>query len=261
MKEKLQEKIRELEELIIKAEKSLKKAPEGSLVLSCSNRKTQYYHKTEQTQKKGKYISLKNNKLISALAQKDYDMRFLKMAREQKKKLYKVVELLSSFNLTKTYSELSEDRKRFVRPHIMTDEQYVEKWMAVQYEGKEFLDDTPIIMTEHGERVRSKSEKILADKLFLMGIPYRYEYPLQLKGYGTVYPDFTLLNIRERKEIYLEHFGMMDNPEYSQKAIQKLEDYAKNEIYIGEKLLVTFETLRKPLDMKIVERMLKRFIL
>ena len=60
---------------------------------------------------------------------------------------------------------------------------------------------------------------------------------------------------------YLEHFGMMDNPEYAHKAIQKLETYAQNGIYIGKNLLVTFETLRSPLDMKMVEGMLKEFIL
>ena len=41
----------------------------------------------------------------------------------------------------------------------------------------------------------------------------------------------------------------------------RLEDYAKNGIYIGKNLLVTFETLQKPLDMKVVEQMLKEFIL
>ena len=54
---------------------------------------------------------------------------------------------------------------------------------------------------------------------------------------------------------------MMDNPEYCQKALQKLETYAKNGIHIGKNLLVTFETLQKPLDMKIVEQMLKEFTL
>lgn len=54
---------------------------------------------------------------------------------------------------------------------------------------------------------------------------------------------------------------MMDNSEYAQKAIQKLETFAKNGIYIGKNLLVTFETLRNPLDMKMVEGMLKEFIL
>ena len=66
----------------------------------------------------------------------------------------------------------------------------------------------------------SKSEIILADLLNRNGIPYRYEYPVHLKGWGKVYPDFTLLDVRKRREIYWEHFGMMDDSEYAEKAIQ-----------------------------------------
>lgn len=261
MKKALLKKVKELDHLIIKAEKSLKKAPEGALVLSKSNGTVQYYHKTERKQKKGKYISAKDRKLVESLAQKDYDLRFLKAMNEQKKKIMRAIKLLPDIEPVQIYSGLSEARKALVRPHTMTDEQYVEHWMNVQYEGKPFLEEAPSIMTERGERVRSKSEKILADKFFSMGIPYRYEYPLKLKGYGTVYPDFTLLNVRTREEVYLEHFGMMDNPEYAQKAIQKIYNYAKNEIYIGKKLLGTFETLQNQLDMKVAEQMLKEFTL
>lgn len=261
MKETLEEKVKELDSLIIKAEKSLKKAPAGTLVLSRSNGVVQYYHKTESKEKKGKYISAKNRKLAVALAQKDYALRFLKAIKEQKNRICKAMKLLSDMNLTKAYSELSEVRKKLVKPHILTDDQYVEEWMNVQYTGKEFSDDTPILVTERGERVRSKSEKILADKFFSLGIPYRYEYPVKLKGYGAVYPDFTLLNIRTRKEFYFEHFGMMDNPEYCKKAIQKIDNYTRNGMHMGKNLLVTFETLQNPLDMKMVEQMLKEFIL
>lgn len=52
--------------------------------------------------------------------------------------------------------------------------------------------------------MRSKSEVIIADLLNKEGIPYRYEFPLYLKEFNTVYPDFTILNVRKRKEIYWE---------------------------------------------------------
>lgn len=130
-----------------------------------------------------------------------------------------------------------------------------------EYTGKEFFEEVPLHITERGERVRSKSEKILADKLFAMGIPYRYEYPLKMKGYGTIYPDFTILKVSSRTEVYLEHFGMMDDPQYCQKAVLKLQTYARNHIYPGKNLLVTFETLQTPLDMKSVEEMLRQFVL
>lgn len=70
----------------------------------------------------------------------------------------------------------------------------------------------------------------------------KYEFPLKLKGYGIVYPDFTLLDVKHRREIYWEHFGMMDNPEYAYKAVLKLETYMKNGFYPGKNLLLTFET-------------------
>ena len=57
------------------------------------------------------------------------------------------------------------------------------------------------IITEKGEAVRSKSEKIIADKLYMKEIPYVYEQPLYLKGYGYVVPDFKILNVRTKKRI------------------------------------------------------------
>ena len=56
MKENLEEKLKEVEHYITQTEKSLKKAPKGSLVLSKSNGTVQYYHKTEHEQKKGKSL-------------------------------------------------------------------------------------------------------------------------------------------------------------------------------------------------------------
>ena len=77
------------------------------------------------------------------------------------------------------------------------------------------------ILTEKGESVKSKSEKIIADKLNMMNIPYCYEVPLYLKGYGYVKPDFKVLNVATRKEYYWEHYGMMDNKDYIIKALKK----------------------------------------
>lgn len=73
-----------------------------------------------------------------------------------------------------------------------------------EYRGKGFDESTSEFYTAKGEKVRSKSEVIIADVLSREGIPYRYEYPLYLKGIGKVHPDFTVLNVKQRKEIYWE---------------------------------------------------------
>lgn len=84
---------------------------------------------------------------------------------------------------------------------------------------------------------------------------------MYLKGYGYVVPDFKILNVRTKKEYYLEHFGMMDDYEYAKNAIKKIECFQKNEIYPGEKLLITLEASDSPLNMIILEKMVNKYLL
>ena len=115
-------------------------------------------------------------------------------------------------------------------------------------------------MSERGERVRSKSEKILADYFFRNDVLYKYEKPLNLSGYGMVFPDFTFFSKKLRKEIYWEHEGMMDKPEYAVKAVKKLNSYQKNGILPGERLILTFETEQDVLNTSIVKQLVDRYL-
>lgn len=261
IKKQLEEYMEELDVSVQQTEKNLRRVPEGKLILSRSNGSEQYYHKIEQGQKKGTYIPTNNRNLAEALAQKDYDISLLKTLHRHKHQISRAIRTLPNEEIEDVYSKLPEARKKLIKTHTLTDEQYVEEWLKVSYSGKSFDSENTEIFTELGERVRSKSEKILADKFYTLGIPYRYEYPLKIKGYGLVYPDFVLLNITKRTEFYFEHFGMMDNPMYCQNAIKKIESYIKNHIYPGKNLLFTFETSQKPLDMRVVEQMLREYLL
>ncbi|MDD3340002.1 MAG: hypothetical protein PHS82_14235, partial [Lachnospiraceae bacterium] len=142
-------------------------------------------------------------------------------------------------------------------PHKITDDEYAEAWLEKEYTGKTFSEGTAEIYSERGERVRSKSEKIIADMLNKRGIPYKYECPLQLNGIGIIYPDFTILNKQERKEIYLEHLGMMDNAEYCENALRRIDYYIKNEIMLGDQLLIIYETAKHPLNTSIVDKVIQ----
>ena len=119
----------------------------------------------------------------------------------------------------------------------------------------------PCILTERGERVRSKSEKIMADYFFRNEIVYKYEKPLYLKGLGTVYPDFTFLSPRTGEEIYWEHDGRMDDPVYAKNAVKKIEAYENNGIYPGERLILTFETECTILNTQTIEKLVHKYLL
>ena len=132
--------------------------------------------------------------------------------------------------------------------------------VRVKYRGKEFYEGVPEFYTTKGERVRSKSELIIADLLEKEGVPYRYEYPIYLKGLGKIYPDFTVLNVRKRKTIYWEHLGMMDDSEYVDRALKKIATYEQNGIFPGENLVLTYETRTNPINQKMVMLMIQHYL-
>lgn len=155
---------------------------------------------------------------------------------------------------------MHRERQKLVTPIWVPDDEFVQVWQQEEYTGKEFAEGISEFYTEKGERVRSKSEVIIADLFNKNGIPYRYEYPIHLKGVGVVYPDFTTLNIQRRKEIWWEHLGMMDDPNYVENAIRKIASYEQNGIFPGENLILTYETKKNPLNQKVIKMMIQRYL-
>ena len=132
--------------------------------------------------------------------------------------------------------------------------------MNVEYEKKAFEENAPDFFTVNGERVRSKSEILIADALKRRNIPYRYEYPLQIPGTGKVHPDFICLNVRNRKVYIWEHNGMMSDSKYSDYAIKRIEMYALAGYYPGETLILSFETDTRPLSSRIIGDNINKYL-
>lgn len=188
----------------------------------------------------------------------------LRISKDKNKiRYYHCVEDNEGTYISKIDSELPKlhtQRQLLVTPIEPIWEKELAQWYDSEYHGKEFYEGTAEIVTEKGERVRSKSEKILADYFYRNNILYQYERPLYLKGYGTVYPDFTFLSKKTRKEIYWEHEGMMDKPEYAKSAVKKIESYQRNGIHLGERLILTFETELTVLNSQIVEELVEKYL-
>ena len=187
-------------------------------------------------------------------------MSVIKKAEARLKQIKKITKDYSDDEIEKLNTSLHADRQALVTPVEPTWKQLLDEWYAEEYQGKEFKEGTAVILTEKGERVRSKSEKILADFFYRRNILYKYEKPLYLKGYGMVYPDFTFLSKKTGKEIYWEHEGMIDKQEYARSAVRKIESYQKNDIYPGERLILTFETEQRVLDSKEIEGLVNKYL-
>jgi hypothetical protein len=88
-----------------------------------------------------------------------------------------------------------------------------------------FLEDGLIHRTERGDLVRSKSELIIADKLFARDIDYAYEQPLVLPDGRVRYPDFTFTDHARGVAFYWEHLGLLDDPGYRARWDRKRAEY------------------------------------
>lgn len=258
--EKIEYELLEIEQLINELQVYLNESIEGTLRVTHNHGSVQFYHNKKKGDTKGEYIKKKDENIAVRLAQQDYDRKFIQYLMNKRTMLKNLLDSIKEISDKKIddmniYNSLSVDRKRLVDSHIIDDITYKEEWIKDNYLGKGFTENDPEIITEKGERVRSKSEKLIADKLYMMDIPYRYECPITLRGIGKIYPDFTILKVESRKEVILEHFGMMDNPDYSDKAIKKINMLEKNGYNMGDNLLCTFETSKTPINMKNVENM------
>ncbi len=241
-------------------EKVLQNVPEGSLRICSHSSRTQYYQRKDPKDFNGIYIREKDMELAQKLAQKDYDQKVLCSIEKELNAIKKYLSSYPLVNAELVYEKLHKERQKLIHPIVESEEEYVHSWESINYEGKGFDKDTPEIYTDRGERVRSKSEVIIADILARERIPYRYESPIYLKGLGKVYPDFTVLNVKKRKEIYWEHLGMMDDSNYVENAVQKIALYEQNGIFPGENLIITYETRKNPMNQKIVKLMIQKYL-
>lgn len=250
--------------VIIEKRKSLANAPVGRLRVAMHGKQWHCYHVSPSSDSNGVYIPKDKIRFIKRLAQKDYDGALLKELERQLSLIEKFMQEYAKCDALKVFERLHKNRRQFVLPVQLSDEQYAVRWLALPYKGKSFREGEPEFLTSRGERVRSKSEMIIADILAKNNIPYKYELPQQMKAAGgkliPVYPDFTCVNLRTRQEFLWEHLGRMDDSDYSMKTVMKLRTYSKNGFIPGKNLILTMECDGIPLDRKEVEALVKTFL-
>lgn len=243
----------QLENQIDEIQQFLKKAPEGYLSCAKAGQKVRYYLKkfnSETKEKSGRNLRRSEMELVNIMASKGYFLKLLPFLNRELVMLKDLRKFISEQGKERVYSEMNEYRKALINPWYALEEDNAKKWMNFDYIPKEISEESKVIQTANGEWVRSKSEKIIADEFLRRGIPYRYESPLRLEGYSEpIYPDFTVFNKRIGKEYYLEHMGRIDDEAYYFNMLKRLRLYSKNGIYVGGRLLLTYELNHFAIDM------------
>ena len=255
----MERKILQRMEQLEKIKKGLEKRLQGVQIrkVECKKIRGHYRYYLDQ-----KYVGKQEITALKRLVEEEYYAKLLPEIEKQIANLRKALRNIDEFNLEKIYNDMHAGKRKLIMTGILSREEKIRRFAEEIYEGKPIEDDRTEIYTNKGERVRSKSEKIIADHFERRGILYRYEKPVYLMVDGQMkpfYPDFTVMNKRTAKIFYVEHFGMMDDSVYYNGTLRKLDIYEKNDILIGRDLLMFHETGKRALDMKNIDKYIDEY--
>lgn len=243
---------------IERLEQEIANLPEGELLCSQNGKYKKWFWKWGNERK---YIPKKNHYLVEQLARKKYLVLQVKDLIHEKDAIQLYLNHRDSYP-KQADKLLLEDSKyqEMITPQRKSLEKEFLVWQESPYEFNEKYPEQRIHKTINGQFVRSKSEALIVMMLYKQGIPFRYECALQL-GNRVIYPDFTIRHPKTGKVFYWEHFGMMDDLNYCQKACAKMQLYSVNGIIPSINLITTFETKEHPLDAEQVENMVEQYFL
>lgn len=234
---KLADMLRSEEKRLGRLSCELKELPEGRLIIKRSGGKYYMYRRRGREE----LGITKDRELCAALARK-YVLKTeimictgncsaLKEALEAVKRFENGKMSLRAATDERINSIFPEAGRRYTREALL--------WAGAPYKRSGFMPANLKYVTKSGIRVRSKSERIIADLLTELGIPFRYEAELVIDG-KTYYPDFVIL-CEDGTIIIWEHFGMTDDREYFYKMCRKLEDYRRAGYCTHTNLICTYE--------------------
>ena len=248
-----------LEEELQKSKAFLESAPKGALICQKTPHGVRWMQKQEVNGTR-KYISQKNRNLAEQLALKKYHTYKIQEINEELKALNAYLKYHKE-NPSKAALKIinAVGFQELLQPILFSLSDELEQWLHNSYHQNPLYPEQRTIKTLSGQKVRSKSEALIAIKLTEFGIPFHYEEALHLDG-KVYYPDFTLRHPETGKFFYREHFGMMDNPSYVQKTSDKIATYTKHGIFPFANFLMTFESKDYPLDLEQVEELIQYYL-
>ncbi|WP_276873817.1 hypothetical protein [Levyella massiliensis] len=244
--------------------RKLKPSPKikGHLEIDHRRNPPEYYHcwyDKETNRRVRRYLDKSQFDLARRLAQQSYDQRISRLICKRLRQLLPLCRDFSDEEIDATYEMMDVSKQPLVQHITRTKREKLEDWLAKPYTPLNFAQGATFYRTKNGETVRSKSEKILADLFYDNHIVYKYECPLQV-GALIFHPDFTFFDAIHDEELYWEHLGMMGNPDYQNRAHQKIRYYQKHNFIVGKNLIVSAETEALPLDIEEVETLVREHL-
>lgn len=266
-KEELEEMLSYYRDLVKDYNRVISNSPDGSLYYQKKENRIQFlYAHSVDGKKKREGINHKTE-LIKALARKKFAEKSLKIIEANVDSLQKCIDSIKPFDCDEVVKSMGDaysliPNEFFFDRYLVTINLNLDgaiqarvnrhrEWGNAPYNQSNYMVEMKKNVTSRGIRVRSKSEALITEMLYrIYDIPNHYEQVQTIDGI-TICPDFTFED-SEGKLFYWEHLGMMDNPEYAERNLKKLNRYYNVGIVPGDNLILSFDRKGK-IDMKYIE--------
>lgn len=241
---------------IQRLKKEIKKFPEGTL--KCTRNK-KYYKWFWINGKKRVYIPKDKRAFAEKLAiKKFYSLQLEELLVEEQALDAYFQNYNSKVQLTAEQFLENPEYSKLMEPYYKPIIDELKKWTEQPYDKCDKYPGRLVHKTIAGFKVRSKSEAMIVAVLYQNKIPFRYECALRL-GDVVLFPDFTIRHPRTGELYYWEHFGRMDDENYCDNYLTKMNLYIKNGIIPTINLITTYETKSNPLGMDEIEKLVQWF--
>ncbi len=149
LKEMLEKEYRWLRSIQLIVDERLAKAPEGTLMVTTSNKNLQFVQCLDSGRKRN-YIKKDDRMVAASLAQKAYDQKVKKLVDRRIKQIETLAKEYEDNEMDTLYDTLSATRRELIQPVKKPWEQHIAEWKSISYVGKEFDESIPVIYSKKG---------------------------------------------------------------------------------------------------------------
>lgn len=243
-------------------EEELKHLPEGSLLVRMVDDKYYYFQrfpKGGNRKKEHRYGITRDEDKILALTRKKYVEQALGIIAKD------IAVLESAIREFKPCDEDSVMRK-FLEKYpqlsegVFCRQKEMDAWVKAHKPDETFFAQDLRSVSHNGVKMRSDGELYITARLDHFGIPHRYECQTGIPDLGY-WPDFTILRPRDRKILYWEHFGKVNDYGYVMGNIEKVTKYIEYGIVPWDNLIMTYNNKDGGFNAKLIDAMIEGWLL
>lgn len=256
----MKQELARLNQLESQMERRIQQFPEGTFYATRNGKTYKWFTYINGTKT---LLRKSERKKAVLLAQKTFLQYQLKVLKKERKAIEKYL-ILCDYSDEEAYLENHPEVKNLLVEGGFQfaggENIHVSAWENAPYETSTVPFGKYVYKTLKGETVRSKTEKDIADALFINGIPYRYECRLEFNnGQVIYYPDFTILHPLNGHIYIWEHFGMAELNHYIHKNADKMYTYFLNGYLPGKNLICTYATDRDYLTQAEIQSIIDQY--